>query len=441
MNLKKLMEQRKQSVDEMADLIGKANKEKRSMTTEENEAFDKAGTEEQRLTSEIEKLQRLDEAQKRFSEPSQNQPGREDGEGRSADDSGKKEITPETRALAFQGWANFQMRGETTSEQRDALRLVGMNAGKKELSLRMLPRQMRTVQDFDGLMSRAMSTTLTEGGDTIPEDFIRELETNMLYFGGIMGNISVLRTNSGADLPQATFDDTGNLAVPIAEAGSAADGTAPTTDSITWGAHKYTTKVVKINQELLEDSAFNMAAVLSSAFGERIGRVINQDVTNGDASDRISGILKEASKGVTMSSTTIDFDDLLELIHSVDVAYRNGASFSAHDSTILAMRKVKDKDDNYIWQQSVMNGQPSMIMGYPVITNNDVPALADQAKSLIFGNLSRYRLRMVREIRTYRMGERYRENDQDGFVAFVRMDGHIIDAGTDPLKYAQVDES
>lgn len=430
MTMKELMEKRQAAMDKLTDLRNKMQTEKRDLLTpEERTSWDAANTDFDNADQAIADQKRMDEVNKRMEAyKGATLPGREDMDGR---DSRNDKPTAEQRALSFQGWANFQMTGECTEEQRSAMQACGMSPHKKELRWRLNHRQPRNEAEL-----RAMSTTATEGGDTIPEGFVSELERNMLFFGGILGNIDVIRTNTGADLPQAGFDDTGNKAVPIAEAGSAADGTDPDTSVVTWGAHKYTTKVIKVNQELLEDSAFNMAAILAEAFGERIGRAINYDGTRATAADRISGILDEAALGVTMASATaITLDEILDLIHTVDPAYRTGSSLMLADSTIKLLRKLKDSNNQYLWQPSVQAGTPSTLHNYPVIVNNDMPAATAGLKALCFGNLSRYRLRMVNDMRMYRLTERYRETDQDGFVAFVRMDGHIRNAGTNPIAY------
>ena len=129
----------------------------------------------------------------------------------------------------------------------------------------------------------------------------------------------------------------------------------------------------------------------------------------------------------------ITFDELIDLEHSLDIAHRTGAQFMVNDSTVKILRKLKDADNQYIWQRAVTAGAPSTLLGYPVVINNDMPAAAASAVSVVFGQLNAYKLRIVEQVRIYRLEELYRANDQDGLVAFNAFDGKVINPGDDPI--------
>lgn len=97
------------------------------------------------------------------------------------------------------------------------------------------------------------------------------------------------------------------------------------------------------------------------------------------------------------------------------------------------LRKIQDSDGQYIWQRAVTAGVPSTLLGYPVVINNDMPAAAAGTVSVVFGQLNAYKLRLVEQVRIYRLEELYRANDQDGLVAFNAFDGKVINPGDDPI--------
>ena len=210
--------------------------------------------------------------------------------------------------------------------------------------------------------------------------------------------------------------------------------------AITFGAQKYSSKLVLISSELLRDSAFNLAAEIGRVAGERIGRIVNTDLTTGSGAGTVpKGIITAATSGVTAATATaIAWTEVLDLIHSVDVAYRSqpGAGIMCHDNVVLYLRKLADGMGRLMWESNPVVGQPDRLHGYPVIVNNDMAsAVSGTNKTLLFGALNKYKVREVASIRLRRLVERYAEYDQEGFVAFMEYDGDLLDAGTNPVKY------
>jgi len=126
--------------------------------------------------------------------------------------------------------------------------------------------------------------------------------------------------------------------------------------------------------------------------------------------------------------------------HSVDPAYRNGAAWMMHDSILAAVRKLQDSQNRFYinFIDGLREGVPDRLLGSPIFINQSMASTqAQSAKIMLYGQLSKYKVRRVGAVRMYRLQERYRDNDQDGFVAFVRMDGKLLNAGVAPVKYLQ----
>ena len=192
---------------------------------------------------------------------------------------------------------------------------------------------------------------------------------------------------------------------------------------------------MKVSLQLLQDSEFPIESFLGRQFGQRIARVHNRHCTVGTGVNQPQGYIAAATVGkTTAGATAITFDEVLDLEHSVDRAYRTRAAFSMADSTALLLRKLKDLDNQYIWRAGAEPGSPDRLFGYPVIYNNDIPAVATGQRTMAFGDHSAYYLRDVSAIQVVRLNELYAENGQVGFLAFSRHDGGLIDAGTGPIK-------
>ena len=139
--------------------------------------------------------------------------------------------------------------------------------------------------------------------------------------------------------------------------------------------------------------------------------------------------------GTTGQTTSVIYDDLVDLTHSVDPAYRAGAKFMMNDSSLKVVRKLKDSQNRPLWEPSVQAGVPDSLLGFPVVTNQDVATMAANAKSILFGRLDKYKTRIVKDVTILRLVERFAENLQVAFLLFMRADGALLDAGTNPVKY------
>jgi HK97 family phage major capsid protein len=431
-----LIEKRKQAYDAMHDLREKLVTEKRDdFTAEEQTAWEASNADYDRLDAAIDKEQRMSDVTARMDERmTQQTPGRENTAGNAPAPSGQ--VTEESRMLALQGWAAMQMRGVATQPQMDAMQAVGLSPWQKELRFSLPSKAPKTEAEC-----RALTTgTGSSGGYTIPEGFVYELEKALLYFGGVRQVATIMRTASGNALPWPTMNDTSNDGAMIAESTQDATNEDPSFGVVTFNAYKGTSKIVLVPYELLEDSAFPLATFLPAALGERLGRLQNTQCTTGTGSSAPNGIVTAATAGkTTASATAITFDEVMDLVHSVDIAYRDmpGAGFMFHDTILKYLRQLKDSDLAYIWQPAnAVTGAPNAILGYPYkVSSAMASAITAGQKTMLFGALSKFVIREVNDIRVYRMQERYRDYDQDGFVALMRFDSDLLDAGTHPVKY------
>jgi HK97 family phage major capsid protein len=190
-----------------------------------------------------------------------------------------------------------------------------------------------------------------------------------------------------------------------------------------------------------------MESFLVEQFAARLGRILNTKFTVGVGTTEPTGILTAATAGPTAlgsaantggtetGGTSIGYIDLVELEHSVDPLYRRGAKFILNDSTLRKIKEILDKYGRPLWVPGVAAGAPDTILGYPYSINNDMPTIAVNAKTVLFGAVDRYMIRRVKQLQVLRLVERFADYGQVAFLGFARYDGNLLDAGTHPVKY------
>ena len=152
--------------------------------------------------------------------------------------------------------------------------------------------------------------------------------------------------------------------------------------------------MIKVSEELLNDSVFDLESYIAKEFARRIGAKEEEAFFTGDGSGKPLGVLAAtggAETGVTSaSSTAITADELMDLFYSLKSPYRKKAVWVLNDSTIKAVRKLKDSTGQYLWQPSLMAGTPDTLLGRPVKTSAYMPVIAAGAKTIAFGDFSYY---------------------------------------------------
>ncbi|GAG00647.1 unnamed protein product, partial [marine sediment metagenome] len=194
---------------------------------------------------------------------------------------------------------------------------------------------------------------------------------------------------------------------------------------VTFGAHK-ATRIIKVSDELVGDSQFPIEAYLAGSFGKSFGALEETAFTVGTGSSQPTGIVDGSGLGVSAAgATAITADELIDLYHSLGQAYRKRASFMTADLTVKAVRQLKDGNGNYLWQMGLQAGQPDTLLGRPLLTSGDMPAMTSALKSFLFADFSYYWI-ADRAGRTFkRLDELYAASGQIGFAAAQRVDGKL----------------
>lgn len=268
--------------------------------------------------------------------------------------------------------------------------------------------------------------TDSEGGYLVPDEYERTL-IEALEEKNIFRRLAhVIHTSSGErKIPVSVSKGT---AAWIDE-----EAAYPESDDsfgqVSISAYKLAT-MIKISEELLNDSVFNMPAYISKEFARRIGAAEEEAFFTGNGTGKPLGILAAtggAQTGVTAaSSTAVTFDEIIDLYYSLRAPYRQDGVFIMNDATIKTLRKLKNGSGDYIWQPSVTLGAPDRVLNRPVYTSQYMPTLAAGAKTILFGDLSYYWV-ADREGRQFkRLNELYAATGQVGFLASERVDGKLI---------------
>lgn len=398
-----LREQRANLFEQMKAASDKASAENRLMTGEETDSYNRLDAEYDKIENEIDRREALAarEANQVRKDPTVLDLGGE----------GEIDKSDEAYERAF---TNFLRKG-----------MNGLSAEDHAI--------MAAARD-EKILNAAGVGTGAAGGFTVAPEFRDKLVETQKWYGPMLQEAEVIYTDTGAQLPWPTNDDTGNVGAILAE------NTQVTEQDVVFGqaaldAYMYTSKLVRVSYQLLQDSAFDINTWLPKKLGQRLGRILNQHFTTGTGTNQPDGIVTSATVGVTGTgsfATTggISFDNAIDLIEALDPAYGagEGLKFMGHQSVRKAMRKLKDGQGRYLWEPSVQAGVPNMVQGYEFVLNNDMPTLATSSKSLLFGNIrDAYVIRIVRGIQTMRLNERYADFLQVGFLAFERADGTLQD--------------
>jgi len=285
----------------------------------------------------------------------------------------------------------------------------------------------RAGEGLDPTVKNALQVgTDTEGGYLVPDEFEKTLVETLEDENLFRRLANVITTASG------------DRKIPVvASKGTASwideEGAIPESDDsfgqVSIGAYKLGT-MIKVSEELLNDSVFPLENYIAREFARRIGNKEEESFFIGDGSGKPTGILAAtggAQLGVTTAgATAITLDEVLDLFYSLKAPYRNKSVFIMNDSTVKAIRKLKDGQGQYLWQPSIQAGTPDTILNRPLHTSSYVPAIAAGAKTIAFGDFSYYWV-ADRQGRVFkRLNELYAVTGQVGFVATQRVDGKLI---------------
>ena len=285
----------------------------------------------------------------------------------------------------------------------------------------------RAGEGLDPVVRNALQVgTDTEGGYLVPDEFESTL-VDALEDENIFRKLAKVVTTSSGDRK-----------IPVvASKGTASwideEGAIPESDDsfgqVSIGAYKLGT-LIKVSEELLNDSVFNLETYIATEFARRIGNKEEEAFFTGDGSGKPTGILAAtggAQLGVTTAgAAAITLDEILDLFYSLKAPYRNKAVFVMNDATVKAIRKLKDSQGQYLWQPSIQAGTPDTIVNRPLYTSAYVPAVAAAAKTIAFGDFSYYWVADRQGRMFKRLNELYAATGQVGFIATQRVDGKLI---------------
>jgi HK97 family phage major capsid protein len=388
MTINELRGKRAQKLKAARAFLESSRNQEGFLSTEDDAAYTRMENEIASLGNEIARMERLEEMDAQLSKPVS---------------------TPITEKPA-----SPEKQDTRTGRASDAYKKAFWNITRHKDS--MTPELRNTLQE--GVDS--------EGGYLVPDEFENTLVTGLNENTVIRAHAKVITTSGGLHK------------IPVvASHGSAAwidEGGAYTESDEEFGqvqldAHKVGT-IIKVSEELLADSAFDLEGYIRSEFTRRIGDKEEEAFLSGNGSSKPTGILNATGGGevgvTTASPTAITADELIDLFYSLKAPYRKNAVWVLNDSTVKAIRKLKDSTGNYLLQPALKDGEVSTILGRPYFTSAYAPEIAAGAKTVIFGDLSYYWIGDRKGITFKRLNELYAGNGQVGFLASRRLDGKTV---------------
>lgn len=321
--------------------------------------------------------------------------------------------------------------------------LRSLMATHKSVELRAAPGPLGTMgwrRLLEKPEARALAKgTATAGGDTVKTSFYDQLIAHLIEVSGIMmAGPTVLNTDSGEDIQIATTT-AHSSAVIVAEA-AAIGASDPVFAQRTLKSYKYGI-LLQVSNELITDTSVDLEGYLAMELGRALGNGFGAHAINGTGSGQPTGVITSATAGVTGGTGVVGAftaDNLIDLMFSVIAPYRNSPScgWMMKDSTLGQVRKLKDSAGYYLFTPAATMGAPDTLLGKAITTDPNVPAAALSAKSVLFGDYSRYFVRLVNGIRLERSIDYAFNTDQVTWRALLRADGVTVDQ-TGAIKYYQ----
>lgn len=390
-----LRDQRANIWEQMKEVMDLAESETRDLTVEEQTKYDNMEADLDRLEASVKRAESHEVRNERYSQ---------------VDRSGV--VAPEGGAL---------VKDELTYDKAFASYLKG-GVG------RMTSDEQNVLST--GFQNALAVGTNSAGGYLVPPGYRDEFIIQMKNYGRVQDVATVVKTDSGNPLQWPTMNDTTNVGRLLAENTQMTE-TDVVIGTATLGAYVYSSDLTRVSLQLANDSAFDVENLVRVAHAERIGRITNQHFTTGTGTAQPQGIVTGATNGKTAASaTTFTADELIDLQHSVDPAYRNERSqFMLSDTALAIARKLKDGQSRYLFQpgggfSGSTGAVPDMLAGAPYVVNNDMAVPATGVKSVLYGDFQAgYVIRIVQDIQAITFTERYLDFLQIAHSSFMRADG------------------
>lgn len=341
---------------------------------------------------------------------------------------------------------NAKIADDTATQNvADAAARLGRDKGDKGLEVyaKWLKGGDRALneEDWSAIRNTMSTTTGSEGGFTVPTDIASSVIDALKMFGGVRAVADVIVTAQGNPMSYPTSDGTSEEGELIAENATATDADI-VFGTVALNVFKFSSKVVTVPIELLQDSAVDIESFVNGRIVTRLGRITNKLFTIGTGSGQPNGMATAATVGVTAANgtsqvTTVTYDSLVDLQHSVDPAYREGgrASFMMNDLSVRQIRKIKDSQGRPIfvpgYEQSIPGGLPDMLLGSRLVVNQHLANMAASARSILFGDFKGYKVRDALDVSMFRFTDSaYSKKGQVGFMAWMRCGGNLADVGS-----------
>ena len=391
MNAKQMREKRAALNEQLKGMVAAAKAEARELTKEETVKFDAIYAEQEELRENVKRVENLENLTKELASKAE--------EVRENAAPAKVEVRD-----AFNAYLRKGVSGLTAEEARSLNELRGTNT--------------------------QITTTDSLGGFLVPENWSDFVSATELFKSNIEEVATVLRTANGQPFNLPANDDTSVVAAILGE-GTAESVSDMTFSNVKFEPYTYSSKVVKVSNQLMMDNSFDLAGFVGGQLANRLKRGINAHLTTGDASSKPQGIVTGSSAGKTAASATaVTISEVMDLFYSVDASYRNapGAGFMMNSSTAKAIRVLGfgSSNDFPAYVPSMEAGAPDMLFGKPVYINEDMDSIATAKKTIIFGDLKQYYVHEAGGVQLLRLNERFADALSTGFIAYRRVDGNVL---------------
>ena len=389
MTIKGLLERKSAVYTEMQALAHNVRKDNRDFSADEQMAFDKADADYKEIEANIQRLERANAYEA---------------------DMSAKDVLVQADAPSL----------STEERYSHAFKkyVRGGNASLSNDEKALLVEKRVNVSDNNAKGAFTVSTALYD-----------QFVETMKYFAPVLNEVNVIRTASGQPMDFTTFNETNKTASFVG-----AQGSTITEDEMAFGTtsiavHTAAT-MVKLSWELLQDNEFNIEGEMGRLLGERVGRLLESAYTNGTGSNEPFGIVTDAGAGITAASASVfTRNELVQLIHSIDPAYRaRGAKFMFNDSTLSAIKQlaIGSADARPLWQPSIREGAPDTIDGFGYVINQAMDNVGTGDVPVIFGEFNCYYAREAGALSLRRLDERFADSLVSGFLLYGRYGGKLV---------------
>ena len=390
MNAKQMREKRGALVEQMQGMVAAAKAEGRNLSNEENEKFDAISNEVDELRSAAARIERAEEL--------------------------KKEMASKAEEVREAAPAKVEARDAFNAYLRKGMN--GLNAN-----------EVRAMEELRGT-STQVTTNDGLGGFLVPENWSDFVSATELFKSDIERVATVIRTSNGQAFNLPANDDTSVVAAILGE-GTAETVSDMTFTNVKFEPYTYSSKIVKVSNQLMADNAFDLAGFVGGQLANRLNRGINAHLTTGDNSSKPQGIVSGSTLGKTAASASaVTIAEILDLMYAVDASYRNaaGAGFMMNSATLAAVRKLGfgSSNDFPVFVPAMEVGGVDLLFGKPVHVNEDMDGIATGKKSIIFGDLKQYYVHEAGGVQLLRLNERFADALSTGFIAYRRVDGNVL---------------